>query len=45
MSNCRKELKKRIPENEEIDIMTINKIRKDLTEKRLKVKTKIRKKK
>ena len=40
-----KELKERITEHEDIDIIAINKIMKESVEKHLKVKTKIRKEK
>ena len=41
MNNYKKEVKDRLTEKEGIDIMTINKIMKESTEKHLKVKIKI----
>ena len=43
MNNYNKEVKDRLTENEDIDIMTINKIMKETAEKPLKVKIKITK--
>ena len=45
MNNYKKEVKGRLTEKEDIDIMTINKIMKESAEKHLKVKIKITKKK
>ena len=42
MNNYRKELKERITEGEEVDIITINRIVKESAKKHLKVKIKIR---
>ena len=43
MNNYKKEVKDRLTEKENIDIMTINKIMKESSEKHLKVKIKITK--
>ena len=45
MNNYKKEVKDRLTEKEDIDIMTINKIMKESAEKHLKVKIKITKEK
>ena len=43
MNNYKKEVKDRLAEKEDIDIMTVNKIMKESAEKDLKVKIKIKK--
>ena len=45
MNNYKKEVKDRLSEKEDIDIMTINKIMKEATEKHLRLKIKITKEK